>query len=354
MSLSIDRNTYISHFIGLLFCLMALSDITHSRELIFVTSLLCLVAFLSCFPMKEKNHFKEAMLFILVLLVMSLVNLLFTQNGWGGSVTLVAHLLLTYIYFQAKPKIMTFWIVLAYVITIGFIAINLFVLKVNANEIYEELSRNHAGFAVVFWTAFLLFHVYVNHNRFIILIPLLGLTLSFFLFGRTSLLVSALLLALVFFFKFKDNLTLRIITTSAFGLTCLLLWLNFGEVLIAETNFNQGLDTPRWRLWSIYFEHLNFLNFLTGVDVTTLPMYDTFSGNPHNAFIKFHSRVGIGSLIFSFLFIISLYKYILKKEFYVFWILILLSIRAFFDSDILIGNFDFIYFIITFYWIKTE
>jgi len=36
------------------------------------------------------------------------------------------------------------------------------------------------------------------------------------------------------------------------------------------------------------------------------------------------------------------------------WLLLLLTLRASFDGDMFIGNFDFIFLIITFYWIKIE
>lgn len=249
---------------------------------------------------------------------------------------------------------MTIWIVIAYLITIISISYKLFVLNLTPNELYAGLSRNHAGFVVVFWTIFLLFHLKVSYNRILIILPLIGVLLSYFLIGRTSLIVSLLALFVVIFFKFKNN---RIVRVLMIFLVCFIgwyLWLKFKAIVLEETNLAEGLDTPRWKLWSIYFENINPVNLFTGIDVTKLPMYDKFGGNPHNSFIKFHSRVGIGSIAFICLFFISIYTYLKRKNNYIFWLLILLTIRACFDSDILVGNFDFIFFIITFYWIKTE
>lgn len=354
MSLSLTKHNYISHLIGLLICVVAISDITRSKEIIVVASILCIWVLLLCFPIKDQHYFKASMLFVLFLIIMSLVNLFFTINGWGGSLTLLTHSLLAYLYIQFNSKLLTLWVVLAYFITIGFIAYNLFILNTDANDIYPNLSRNHAGFAVVFWSIFLLFHIYIAHGRIIILVALLGLILSFFLFGRTSLLVSALLLLIVFFFKFKKKPVVQYLATGIFLILCFFLWVQFESNLVSETNLDKGLDTPRWRLWGIYLEHITALNFFTGVDVSTLPMYDIFTGNPHNSFIKFHSRVGFGAVVFIILILISFFKFLKLKNYYVFWLLFLLSLRAFFDSDILIGNFDFIYFIITFYWIKNK
>jgi hypothetical protein len=245
-------------------------------------------------------------------------------------------------------------VVLSYLITILFISYSLFILKVNANDIYVGLSRNHAGFAVVFYTIFLLFHLKVTYNIFPIIPPIIAVVLSFFLFGRTSLLVSFITLLVVFFYKFKSNNKARVVAIFLFLGVCYFLWIQFGQLLVSETNFGEGLDTPRWELWRIYWEHLNFANIFTGIDVNDLPLYDQFGGNPHNSFIKFHSRVGIGSVVFVSLFFVAVFKYLKTKQYYIFWLLTLITTRAFFDSDILIGNFDFIFFIITFYWIKTD
>lgn len=354
MKAEIDKHSYISHFIGLIFILMALSDVLHSRELIGASAILSFLVFLLCFPIKDKNLFTESMLFILVLLITSIINLFFTQNNFGGSMTLMGNLFLSFLYFQANNKKLTLWIVSAYLITISFISYHLFVLETDANFIYEGLSRNHAGFAVVFWTVFLLFHLKITYNLFPLIFPLIGVILSFLLFGRTSLIVSAILLVIVFFYKFNTNQSVRIIATTIFlGLTGYL-WLKFGYILTEETNLGEGLETSRWKLWRIYMKNIDIVNLFTGVDVTKLPQYDVYGNNPHNSFIKFHSRIGIGSIVFIFLFFVSIFNYIKEKQYYIFWLLILLTTRAFFDSDIFIGNFDFIFLIITFYWIKTD
>lgn len=354
MIAAINKNNYTTHFIGFLFVIMALSDIMRSKEIMVVGALLSVLTFVLGFSTNNRNYLSESIFFIGFLFATSLINLFFTQSNFGGSLILCGSLILAFIYFQTDKKKMTPWVLLSYLLTILFIAYNLFILKVNANDIYIGLSRNHAGFAVVFWTIFLLFHLKIAYNYFPVLPPIVGIVLSFFLFGRTSLIVSFIVLLVVFFYKFKSHYKARAVAIFLFLGLCYYLWLQYGSLLSTETNLGEGLDTPRWELWRIYLEHINFVNFFTGVDVNTLPMYDQFGGNPHNSFIKFHSRVGIGCIVFIFLFIVSLFKYLKTKQYYIFWLLILLATRAFFDSDILMGNFDFIFFIITFYWIKTD
>lgn len=354
MEATIDRHSYLSHTIGILFVLVALTDVIQGRELLIVSAAMSVVVFILCFPIKNKILFSESMLFILVLLITSLVNLFFTENNFGGSLTLMGNLLLSYLYIHWNNKKFTIWVIISYLLTILFISYHLFVLKTHENFIYEGLSRNHAGFAVIFWTIFLLFHLKVNHNYLPLFPAIIALVLSFFLVGRTSLIVSALLLIIVFYYKFNERPSVLLIAFSIFIGLCYFLWLKLGSNLISETNLDSGLDTPRWKLWGIYWENINFVNLFTGVDVSKLPMYNQYSGNPHNSFIKFHSRVGVGSFVFIFLFLVSVFKYLKERKNYVFWLLILLTLRAMFDSDTLIGNFDFIYLSITFYWTRNE
>lgn len=354
MKAIINKNTYVIHILGLAIVLMALSDVLQSKELIIAGAAVAAIAFVLYFPIRDGHFFLEAIVFILVLLITSLINLFFTDNGLGGSITLMGNLLLAYLFILLEPKKMVFWILLSYTITVGFIAYNLFVLNKDPNYIYEGLSRNHAGFVVVFWTGFVLFYLKITYNSFLLVFPIFGLIMSFFLFGRTSLIVSALLVVVVFFFKFRSNTIIQILALALLVMASYYLFINFGDKLTTETNLGEGLDTPRWELWRIYWEHLNLVNIFTGVDVTTLPMYAQFSGNPHNSFIKFHSRVGIGSIVFIILLIVSIFKYFKTKQYYILLLLLLLTLRASFDGDMFIGNFDFIFLIITFYWIKTD
>lgn len=349
-----EKDTYLKHALGILLVLMALTDILQNKTLLIGTAGLCISVFVLCFPIKRKKYFSESMFFILFLLMTSVLNLYFTQNNFGGSITFLGNLLLTFIYIQHDDKSLTFWVVLGYITTIGFISYHLFILGTHENFIYPGLSRNHAGFAVVFWTIFLHFHLKVNYNYLPLLPPSIALILSYFLIGRTSLGVSAFLLIIVFFYKFKTNRKILFFSSVVLLAVFYNLFIRFSDNLFTETNLDSGLDTPRWELWDIYWKHLNFNNILTGIDVTKLPVYDLYSGNPHNSFIKFHSRTGLGSFAFMLLFILSCFKYLSQKEVYVFCLLFLLTLRATFDGDMFVGNFDFIFLIVTFYWIKQD
>ncbi|MDB4293005.1 hypothetical protein N9954_06305, partial [Maribacter sp.] len=107
---------------------MAFTDILQIRALLIAPALLSAILFIFCFPFKKTRMFSGSMLFILIILIASLINLFFTQNNFGGSLTLMGSLLLSLLYIHFHSKRLTIWVVAAYVITIGYIGFHLFVL----------------------------------------------------------------------------------------------------------------------------------------------------------------------------------------------------------------------------------
>jgi hypothetical protein len=341
----------VGTLIGISIVIFALSDILQSQGIAAIASLLSMLVFILTFPQNGKL-FGSSMFFIGILLFFSLINILFTNNGIGGSLILIGNLLLSYIYLFNEKNKLTTWIIIGYLFTLSFISIRLFLFKLPANEIYTDLSRNHAGFALTFWTIFVLFHIYITYNKVIILFPLISLVMSIPLIGRTSIVVNLFLFLLAFLYKLKrDKKPLAFVSIIFICLISYFLLDNYGQTLILETNLAQGVDTPRWKLWEEYFSNINLISFITGVDVSSVQLIHFYGDNPHNSFLKFHSRVGFGAFIFFLLFLISIFVYLKNKSYYIAGLLLLLSVRALFDSDIFIGNFDFIFYIITFYWI---
>lgn len=352
MKVTLTKNNIISQSIGLIFVLFSLSDIFQSIELIVVGTILSLLIFLFHFPIKDKNFWPIIILFW-IFLITSLINLYFTEYGLGGSFVFFGNLMVTFLYFKADKKKLAKWIILGYLLPLGFIAYRLFVMNIPANEIYEDLSRNHASFTLIFWTIFLLFHLKVTYNFLSIILPFISLIISVFLMGRTSIMVGMALFLMVFIFKFKSKGNIQFLISFFLLLSiCYYLWFEYGTLLVMETNLNKGLDTQRWSLWGYYFNNINTVSFFTGVDVTKIPYIHSFDDNVHNSFIKFHSRIGIGSILFLFLYLISFIKYLVNKDVYILGLLIILTTRALFDSDILISKFDFIIFIMIFYSLR--
>ena len=89
MKATISKYNVINHIIGFIFILMALTDILSSKELKLAAAIISIGAFVLFFSMKDRNYFTESMLFILFILITSLINLFFTENNFGGSLTLL-------------------------------------------------------------------------------------------------------------------------------------------------------------------------------------------------------------------------------------------------------------------------
>ena len=140
MRVSIKKNNIIVNFTGLIFILLSLSDIFQSQEILIIGSIISGLIFLFSFPIKDK-YFYTSMFLIRVMFISSILNLLFTDNGVGGSFVLFGNLLLSFIYFQIEDKKkLTIWIVASFLLTVFFIVYSLFVLKVSANEIYDLIK----------------------------------------------------------------------------------------------------------------------------------------------------------------------------------------------------------------------
>jgi hypothetical protein len=353
MNFVINKDYILGHLLGLLFFLSAVNDILQSTLILSISIVIALIAFLfkftfTSFTIKKQLH----ILLFLLLTIAAIINIVFIDNGLGGTFVLLTNLIIAYLYVEFKDKKN---LTLAILISFLFIAFNLFykivILGIPVNELYLNLSRNHGNFVLLFWSVFALFHIYITYNKVSLIIPLINLFIAIFLVGRTGIILGILLLFVVSVVKFSRNFALSTISLLIV-LVYLLINVDFFLVesfFVYETNLGQGLETSRWDLWSEYIHSINFSSLLIGVDVSQLPLINSYSNNPHNSFLKFHSRVGIGSFSIFFYFFLSVYSYIKNKDFFVLSLLILLTVRAFFDSDLLIGYFDFIFFSIIFY-----
>ena len=68
------------------------------------------------------------------------------------------------------------------------------------------------------------------------------------------------------------------------------------------SRLSEGVESSRFQIWSSYFEHMDFPNFFLGCDSANFPIIKQYDGNPHNAFLSFHHRMGIiGFLTFIYL-----------------------------------------------------
>lgn len=300
----------------------------------------------------DKDYFILSITFILT----CVLNLLVTSNSLGGLFVLIANLCLTIFILENSKRVHSHAKLIA-IITLTYIAFKLFYLGTPPHEFYENFSRNIPGYFLVVFTIFYLFISHINNKKFSLFIPIIAFIISIFLIGRSSLgvLLVLLLISILYYLK-------RISKFLAFSLFILLMFIvenlaaNIEIVkLYLETGFaKKGLESSRYDIWVSYFHNFTFIDFILGRDPHSVFIINMHDGNLHNSFMKFHSRMGIGFFIFMMYYFKSIYKYIIFKEYYLFFILILLSIRLFFDSMNFISQFDFIFFSLMFYSLKNK
>ncbi|MDA9551194.1 hypothetical protein N9R47_04520 [Flavobacteriaceae bacterium] len=290
------------------------------------------------------------------LVIGSILNLLVTSNSLGGSLLLIANLFLTFfiidnierIYFHSKLFVL---------ITLSYISYKIFYLDIPPHEFYENFSRNIPGYYLVVWTIFYLYIAHINHKKLFILIPLIAFLISIFLIGRSSLGVLLILLLITIIFYLK-RLPKFISVLFFILLIYFIIYLSNNIQIIElylQTGFSKkGIDTQRYDIWESYFHNISIVEIFFGRDPFSVNLINMYDGVLHNSFLKFHSRMGISVLIFLGIFIRSIIKYINRNQYYLLFLILLLSSRLFFDSMNFISPLDFIFFTLMLYPLRNK
>ena len=290
----------------------------------------------------------------IALIIGGILNLFVTSNGFGGLFVLIANLFLTFFIIENIERIY-FHSKLFVLITLSYISYKLFYLEILPTEFYENFSRNIPGYFIIVSTIFYLFIKYINHKKIGIFIPLIAFLISIFLIGRSSMGIAALILLISILFSLR-----RIPKFISVLIVVLLIFIiitlssNYEIIkLYLDTGFSKkGVDSPRFEIWESYFRNISFIEIFLGRDPYSVSLINIHDGVIHNSFIKFHSRMGISILIFLGFLIRSIVKYINLNQYYLLFLLLLLSSRLFFDDMNFIGPLDFIFFTILFYPLK--
>lgn len=281
----------------------------------------------------------------------SILNLLVTSYSPGGSIILIANLLLAIFIIENIEKLYSHALIFVITVLI-FISYKIFYLKIPPNQFYENFSQNIVGYFVVASTIYYSFIVYVKKNRVNVIIPLFAFIVSIFLVGRSTLGVLMLLLLISIIFNIR-GLPLYLSVSIIVLLTILVIKISGNSSLIElyfETGFaKKGLDSPRFMIWEAYFKDISFYEIILGRDPNSVLLIEFWDGNLHNSFLKLHSRMGLAIFVFFWYIVISIKEYTIHKQYYLLFLLILLTTRLFFDSMNFIGSLDFIYFTILLY-----
>lgn len=169
---------------------------------------------------------------------------------------------------------------------------------------------------------------------------------TFFMYGRSgigmSLSISLLVLA-------TKNKTLVLIL-GAFLLTLLIIYLpEIIEAFTSITRFSQGLNSPRFEMWAQYVQNLNLRRLFLGQELEKIPLIQTYGGNPHNAYIKFHALYGWFTIALMAILISSSIMMSRDRNFILLGIFFIYCIRALFDINHLFNIHDYIIMPLLFY-----
>lgn len=276
---------------------------------------------------------KYLCLFAIMGLFGSIINLIGTNNGIGGTINFVVALGVA-IFCIENVNLARYFVLLFCLYTVYFLYVGLFINNLYINELYENigLSRNFPGFVMCICCCFWGFFKYLKTQKLPILLPILCTVFAFYLDGRSSL---GVLFGMSLFCLYS---TLRRFTIAfIIGMVILIIvFLNEIMFYYSLTNLaSSGMETERFVIWQGYFENIDLSTLILGLNTMDIPVIRQVDGNPHNAFLNFHYRMGLFGLVGLLLVIYKSLRIIITKRSYILLVFqLLLLLRIFFDACI--------------------
>lgn len=290
-----------------------------------------------------------AVVLLVCFLVGSILNLLSTNNGIGGSLVVLGTFSVGLYCIHYLNKLRWF-VFLILVFNLFFIIHGLFDTNGNANEIYEEsgLSRNHPGFLLILWISFYSYILKSSNKNIDIVIPIIVVVVSFFLEGRSSLAI-LLLISIVLLMDYNRNLSLFICVFLI--LLIIIYWDNIMTLYELSSFEERGTESSRMtNIWPAYFKEMSFPWLIFGVDTMSVYEIAKWAGNPHNAFLNMHARMGILAVVAFFVVLYQSTKsYIYNEKYICVFFLYAILLRLFFDSEAFISPYDYVLYCMILY-----
>lgn len=298
----------------------------------------------------NKSRLHVPILFLSFAFAGSLMNLINTSYGLGGSFILIGSFFLSlFIIYNIRVGMILALLYLIYVYM--FLYSKIFIEGVDPNYIYEEIgfSKNHPGCLIVSFLCLYSFLKYLNYGKLPLIMPIIGVILTFFLDGRSSFGVTiAIAFVCIVFRSQKKKYVFLYFILVLFFLSYY--WDDLMSFYSLSALSDKGTDnSTREIIWNSYLSHLDFFSLLFGLDSDHIPKLAEFSGNPHNSFLNFHRRMGLfGVIALLYLIVYSIRKYLKKKDYILVLFIMLYMIRILFDT-VLVSTFDFVFYSMLYY-----
>ena len=315
-----------------------------------ITLFACILILPYAFHVTNLKHENTAFAFLAIFLIIgSLLNLLVSNNGIGGTLVIIGVLYMSRFIIENVRK-MTPHILIFLIVYMSFIAYRMFIIGADPNEIYESMSRNYIGLIIVLLNSLYSFLLYIDKRRPPLLIPTISMVMVFFLFGRSSIIA---MLGIIFL-----NLAVYLKRVRTATLIAILLAGSIGVIYSVHVFLDlydispfssYGFDSPRYQMWVDFFENVSLYTFIMGMDTFSVHSIAIQNGNVHNEFLNLLARTGIGFVAFGTIFLCSLFSYLRKNRIYTLIIILIISFRIFYDTGIFVSNLGFCFYSIILY-----
>lgn len=278
--------------------------------------------------------------FVVLIFFGSIFNLFVTDNGLGGTFLFLTNVALA-LYCLINMRYVKYIALIVLCYNLIFLYNKLFVEMVNPNYIYEDLglSRNHPGMLLVIWTCSWGFMKYLTEKNVTIIMPVLSCVIAFFLEGRSSL---GILLFLSIVSLCIRNRHYVYIIPLLFSVFICIYWDVIIELYMMTSFAENSLESARYNIWEAYFEALDLISLLGGLELGEVPLIRSYGNNPHNFLLNFHYRMGLlGVFALVSLLVLSIKRYIKRQNYIPLLYLTCLVSRFMFDACVN-TTYDFI------------
>jgi len=285
----------------------------------------------------NKNEIYLVLVGVIVLLFGVLINSFYNPSYLYGFMFLVkvigsfffARIL---IFFKAeRPFLMVMYCLL--ILAIGLCVYNNGINPESYNNIFFESSRNVVSGWLVLLSIGIVIVMKIERDVWYIWPLFISFAFSLLLVGRSSIIVSGIALICVGLIggkKFFLKTFLAVVVVACF------IWYNDIIYIWEYTAFAEnGFDTPRYNIWAGYIHDMNLFSFLFGHSMSGIAEIAVYNTNPHNSFVMMHSFFGMAPLL---LFIVVLYCYYSSFNWFLFFLVFLMLVRA--SSDVLFWGYD--------------
>lgn len=163
----------------------------------------------------------------------------------------------------------------------------------NPSPIVKYSSYNAYGSLLVFSCAMFTISSKNKKNIASIYPAVITLIISVLLYGRSNIITTAILLGFILIgdMRFKTLFLMFFVFIFLYQVYNIDI---YQDLILAETNFAQGLDTPRTDMIRHYLSGIDAFSLFFGLPVDNIPfIYERWGTNPHNAFIRLFSVFGI-------------------------------------------------------------